>query len=71
MLFWLPPISAAVLIVLCWRSGLLPSSGAFRALCAAGLLLQVVAGRFSPLWTLGLVVNAGVAVYLAVRLKLP
>jgi|KBSSwiStaDraftv2_1062776.scaffolds.fasta_scaffold121612_3 hypothetical protein len=66
-MFWFPPIASTVMFAL--SSG--GFAGAPRALTvcwAIALIFQGLAGLFSPVWLVGLVLQVGVALYLAVKL---
>jgi hypothetical protein len=70
MFFLLPAIASGVLFVLAWRGGLLSRPSLVGAACAAGIVTQfVLGGRSMWIWLAGLLINVGVAVYLAIRLK--
>jgi hypothetical protein len=69
MLFWLPPIASAILFLLCWRGGLIYRPGVVGSWCGVGIALQLLAGRYSPAWLVGLLISVGVALYLSLRLK--
>jgi hypothetical protein len=70
-LFWIPPIASSTMIFLAWRGALLQRPGVIVACWVVALLLQGVAGLFSPMWTAGLVLQVGVALYLGLKLTLP
>ena len=70
-LFWIPPIASSVMLFLGWRSGLIPRTRPVAVWWGVALILQGLAGLFSPVWTVGLVLQVGVAVYLGLKLTLP
>ncbi len=70
-LFWIPAIASSVMLFLGWRAGLILRPGVVAACWGVSLMLQGIAGLFSPLWTVGLILQVGVAVYLGVKLTLP
>jgi hypothetical protein len=70
-LFWIPPITSSVMLLLGWRNGLIRRPGVVAACWGVALMLQGIAGLFSPMWILGLVLQVSVAVYLAVTFTLP
>jgi hypothetical protein len=70
-LFWIPPIASSLMLLLGWRGGLIVRPGVVAAWWGVALMLQGIAGLFSPMWTVGLVLQVGVAVYLGVKLTLP
>jgi hypothetical protein len=68
--FWLPGVTAVSAFVLAWRSGILRRPPLLAAILALGLLFQSAGMLFTPMWAAGLVIQAGLAVILLVRLKL-
>jgi hypothetical protein len=68
-LFWIPPIASTVMLLLVWRG--VPRPGVVAACWGVALMLQGISGLFSPLWTVGLILQVGVAVYLGLKLTLP
>jgi ABC-type sugar transport system permease subunit len=70
-LFWIPPVSSSVMLFLGWRGGLIQRPGVVAACWGVALALQGFSGLFSPTWTIGLVLQVGVAVYLGVMFTLP
>jgi hypothetical protein len=69
LIFWIPAVASAVGLLISLRSGLLNRAGLFVAWFGVALLMQVVGGLFSPLWTIGLVLQAVLAIYLAMKIK--
>jgi hypothetical protein len=70
MIFWIPAIASAVMLLAASQSGLMVLSPRLVIWFGVALLLQIVGQRFSPAWTVGLVVQAILALYLAIKLKL-
>ena len=66
-MFWLPPIASTVMLALS-SGGLAGAPRAGVACWAVALVFQGLAGLFSPVWVIGLVLQVSVAVYLAVKL---
>lgn len=69
-MFWIPPIASTVMLLLAWQSGLLRVPRAITVAWAVALVFQGLAGVFSPVWVIGLVIQVFVALYLAVKLAL-
>jgi hypothetical protein len=69
LIFWIPAVASAVGLLISLRSGLLNRAGLFVAWFGVALLMQIVGGLFSPLWTIGLVLQAVLAIYLAMKIK--
>jgi hypothetical protein len=70
-LFWIPPIASSLMLFLTWRSGLIFRPGIVAALWGVALVCQGLAGLFSPIWVIGLVLQVFVAIYLGFKLSLP
>jgi hypothetical protein len=70
-MFWIPPIASTIMLLLGWRSGVILVPRPVTAGWAIALLFQGMAGLFSPLWVIGLVLQVIVALYLAFKLTLP
>jgi hypothetical protein len=66
-MFWLPPIASTVMLALS-SGGLANAPRKVLACWAIALVFQGVAGLFSPLWVIGLVLQVMVALYLALKL---
>lgn len=67
---WYIPIVSVVMLFLVWWRGILPRPIIPAFWCAVAFLLQGFSERFSLPWTMGLVTQAVIALYLAVKLKL-
>ena len=69
-IFWAPPIASSVMLLLagepasCVPGSSLPAGG-------SALVFQGLAGLFSPIWVVGLVLQVIVALFLALKLRLP
>jgi len=70
LIFWIPAIASVVMLFVAGQDGLFSNSRRLIVWFAIALLFQIVGGKFSPAWTLGLVLQAVLAIYLAIRLKL-
>ena len=70
-IFWIPLIASAILLFVHWNLGDFTPRSLLISLgwCASAVFLQFFA-RSTPLWAAGLTLQAGLAIYLAVRLKL-
>ncbi len=69
-MFLIPPIACVVLIAVLWWSGLLPRPYVTGAIVLVGVVAQLLARGFSPVWVVALLMNVGTASYLTIRLKL-
>ena len=69
-MFWIPPIASSVILLLAWQVDLLRVPRAVTIGWAVALLFQGVAGLFSPVWLIGLVIQVVVALYLVLKLAL-
>jgi hypothetical protein len=70
MFFFLPPIACVVLFVFLWRGDMLPRPQVVGGCILVGLAGQLLAPVYSPVWFAAAILNACVAIYLAIRLKL-
>ena len=70
-LFWVPPIASSLLLLFAWRSGLIHPSRFLAALYGVALVCQGLAGLFSPVWVVGLVLHVSVAIWLGLKLNRP
>ena len=70
MIFWIPAIASAVMLVAMWRTGVFTRPMGLVVWYLVALALQVIGGLFSPVWTIGLVLQVVLAVYVAIRFKL-
>ena len=70
-LFWIPPIASSIMLLFSWRSGLIHRSRFLGSLYGVALVCQGLAGLFSPLWVVGLVLQAFVAIWLGLKLSMP
>jgi hypothetical protein len=69
LIFWIPAVASAVGLLISLRSGLLNRAGLFVIWFGVALLMQVAGSLFSPLWAIGLVLQAVLAIYLALKIK--
>lgn len=69
-IFWLPTIASAVMLLIAGQAGLLNRVGRLILWFLFALVMQIMGQMFSPLWTVGLVVQVIVAVYIAIQIKL-
>ena len=70
LIFWIPAVASAVTLTVCWSNSILRRPAFQLAWFVLALLCQIVAGLFSPLWAIGLVLQAVLAVYLGIQMKL-
>ena len=70
LMFWIPLIASAAAGCLALRSGILVRPVPLVLWFLAALLLQFASGLFSVAWTVGLVAQSALAIYLSIRLKL-
>lgn len=70
LIFWIPAAASAVSLLIAWTNGILSRPIVIFAWFGLALLLQVVAYRFSPGWAIGLALQAILAVYLGIRIRL-
>ena len=69
-IFWLPTIASAVMLFIAGQAGLLNRVGRLVLWFLLALAMQIVGQIFSPLWTIGRVVQVILAVYMAIQIKL-
>ena len=69
LIFWIPAIASLLLLLTARRTGLLTRLGALVAWYLVALVLQVIGQIFSPAWTVGLVLQVLLALYILIRLK--
>lgn len=69
-MFWLPALASAGMAWFALASGILARPLPVVLWCATALLLQFSTNPFSVPWTVGLVAQSGLAIYLSIRLKL-
>ena len=69
-MFWIPPIASTVMLLLAWQVGLLRVPKAITVAWVIALFFQGVAGLFSPVWVVGLIIQVIVALYLALKIAL-
>jgi len=62
------PVASIVLFLFLWRE--LDRPHVVGACVLFGLAVQLLAPGYSLIWLAGFLLNAGVAIYLAIRLKL-
>jgi hypothetical protein len=68
--FLLPGIAAAISLLLAMQSGILRRPVIAVAIFVLGASCQGIGGLFSPVWATGLALQAALAVYLQVKLRL-
>jgi hypothetical protein len=64
------PVASVVLFVFLWRGDMLNRPHVVGTCVLVGLAAQLLAPAYSPIWLAGILLSAGVAIYLAIRLKL-
>jgi hypothetical protein len=64
------PVASVVLFVFLWQGDMLDRPQVVGACILIGLAAQLLAPVYSLIWLAGMLLNAGVAIYLAFRLKL-
>lgn len=69
-IFWLPTIASAVMLLIARNSGLLTNMRTLVIWFALALICQIIGQTFSPIWVIGLVLQAALAVYMAIKIKL-
>jgi hypothetical protein len=67
---FLPPIASVVLFLFVWRMDLLSRPLLVGGVVLVGVATQILAPAYSPVWVAAALLNVGVALYLAIRLKL-
>jgi hypothetical protein len=70
LMFWLPLLASTTAGCLALGRGMLAQPVPVLLWFLAALLLQFVSGQFSAAWTVGLVAQTALAIYLSIRLKL-
>ena len=70
LMFWVPPIASAVAGWFALGNGILARPVPLVLWFLTALLLQFASGLFSAAWTVGLVAQSALAIYLSIRLKL-
>ena len=70
LIFWVPPIASALAGWFALGNGILARPVPHVLWFLTALLLQLASGLFSAAWTVGLVAQAALAIYLSIRLKL-
>ena len=70
LMFWVPSIASAATGWFAVGRGLLPRPAPLVLWFLTALLLQFASRPFSMIWTIGLVAQSALAIYLSVRLKL-
>ena len=70
LIFWIPAIASLLLLLAARRIGLFRRFGAALLWYLIAFALQVTGQIFSPAWTIGLVLQVSLAIYIAIRLKL-
>jgi len=69
-MFFLPPIASVILFLFLWREDLLTQPYVVGGCILVGVVGQVLAPVYSAGWFAAALLNVGVALYLAIRLKL-
>jgi hypothetical protein len=70
LIFWIPALASAVMLLAAGPLGLLTRPGLLVLWFGLALLLQAMAGPFSPLWAVGLVLQVILGIYMAIQIKL-
>lgn len=70
LMFWLPVVASAALGWCALGSGILVRPVPLALWFLAALLLQLASEPLSVAWTVGLVAQSALAIYLSIRLKL-
>jgi hypothetical protein len=70
LIFWIPALASAIMLWASLRTGFLPRPIPYLVWFAVALVLQVISQIFSPLWAVGLGLQAILAVTLGVKWKL-
>ena len=70
LMFWVPPIASAAACWFALGNGILARPIPLALWFLTALLLQFASGLFSVAWTVGLVAQSALAIYLSIRLKL-
>ena len=70
LIFWIPAAASGSMLLLTRQTGILDRPGWAAAWFGLALLMQVVSRSFSSLWVIGLVLQAILGVYLAIRIKI-
>ena len=70
LIFWIPAIVSAIMLWIAWSNDIVRYRGLVLVWFAAALFLQVLAGLFSPVWAVALVLQVALALYLSFRVKL-
>jgi hypothetical protein len=69
-MFLIPPVASVILFVFLWRADLLPRPHVVGGCVLVGVAVQLLALVCSLAWFAAALLNVGVAIYLAIRLKL-
>jgi len=69
-MFLLPPIASVVLFLFTWRADILSRPFLLGAFVLLAVATQLISPAFSLAWFAAALLNVGVAIYLAIRLKL-
>ena len=69
LIFWIPAIASLLLLLASRRTGLFRRFGVVLLWYLVALALQVAGQLFSPAWTIGLVLQVSLAIYIVIRLK--
>ncbi len=69
-MFLIPPVASAILLIIVWSADKLRRPGVAACCVLVAVLAQWLAPTYSGLWLTALLVNVGLAIYLAIRVKL-
>ena len=70
LIFWIPTIASLLMLLSVRRTGVITRFGLLVLWYFVALVLQVIGQLFSPAWTVGLVLQVLLAVYILIRFKL-
>lgn len=70
LMFWIPAVASAATGWFALERGILVRPMPLALWCLTSLLLQFASAPLSSAWTVGLVAQSVLAIYLSVRLKL-
>ena len=70
LIFWIPAVASVVALGISWSNSILQRPTLLLAWFVLALFFQIVAGLFSPLWAIGLVLQTILAVYLGIQMKI-
>ena len=70
LMFWVPAAASAVLLVVAWKIDLVDRPVFLSGVFLLALMVQFKAGLFSPVWLAAFTIQAVLALYLAIKLRL-